>query len=147
MGRGASRLQHQPGLLDPVLDGLEKTGGQGAVDNSMVECQAEGDAGLGRHHAIAHPRLFHHAAHAEYGALGEIGDGGEMVDVPGAQVGDGERAVLESVVKQPPVSGLVGQIGQLLGYGRDRFGVGEPDLGNQQTGAEIHGHADVDLLP
>src|SRR5262249_49321236 len=94
-----AHLRDQPRsrVLDQPDESLEESGGGRAVDDAVVEGQAEAHPLPGDDLVSDHDRLPGDPAQAQYGALGRVDDRGERLDSEGPQVGDRERPPLQLV--------------------------------------------------
>ena len=84
-------LQHQPQRLFEVrAQRAQVLGAEGAVDDAVVAGHCHFHPVADHDLAIDHDRLRGGGADREDRHVGRIDDGGEVLDAPGAEVGDGE---------------------------------------------------------
>jgi len=95
-------------------DGIQKSGGQSTVDDPVVRRQRHLHDGADRDLVVFDHRLFHDARHCENGAFTGILDGGEVLDVQHAHVGNRERTSRYLCRCQLAGAGLGCQLGGTL---------------------------------
>ncbi len=89
------------GCLQAFAKSLQPAGGGGAVDDAMIEGQAEGHRLSGDELAVSHNSFFNDAADAEDRGLRQVEDRRERVDAEHSQIRDGERSIRELILAQP----------------------------------------------
>src|SRR5262245_23533061 len=124
---GRARLhEDQVRLLQDLLDPAQEVGGRLAVDDPVVEGQAQPHRRPDHDLATARDRLLDDLADAEDRALGRVDDRCEDVDARPAEVGDREGATGRVGDLQPALLCPLAELLRLTSYLEQRAAVGVP---------------------
>lgn len=122
---------------------MQEAGGGCAVDDAVIEGEAERDLVAGDNLVVHDCRLAADAADAEDGGLRQVDDGGEGVDAKGPKVGDGENATLQVVHFEFLSSSVLDQLTRASGKLQEREGRNIAKHRNKESVLRIDGDADM----
>lgn len=137
-------------VLDDLLELADPFATNSAVDNLVVEAGGDGDLvlplnALGAVLVDCGDSNLLGGANGEDGSLGRVDNGGEVVDgVVHAHVGDGDGAALVLLGLELVVTGLLGELLDLAGDGREAAALNASDNGGDEASGGGNGNGDVD---